>query len=77
MSAERLRAPVGYADTFTILGAENILPPELTRTLEKMVGFRKRLVHVYAGVDDRVIHEYLRTRLGGFQFQVHIRRFIS
>lgn len=76
-SAERFRAPLDYADAFTVLGEESIFPPEFTRTLEKMAGFRNRLVHVYAQIDDHLVHEFLRTRLDDFnRFQEYILKFI-
>lgn len=78
ISAQNFRAPIDYADIFEVLSEEKIFPEEFARTLRKMAGFRNRLVHVYAGVDNRVVYEYLGTRLGDFdQFQEYISKFIS
>ncbi|MEW6233559.1 MAG: DUF86 domain-containing protein [Chloroflexota bacterium] len=76
ISAERFRAPLDYADAFTVLGEEKVFPQEFTRTLEKMAGFRNRLVHVYAQIDDHLVYEFLRARLGDFdKFQDYILKF--
>jgi uncharacterized protein YutE (UPF0331/DUF86 family) len=78
ISADRLRAPVDYADIFTVLGEQKVFPAEFTRTLEKMAGFRNRLVHVYGEVDDRIVYEFLQTRLGDFdRFQGYISKLIA
>ncbi|MBI5304805.1 MAG: DUF86 domain-containing protein [Chloroflexi bacterium] len=78
IAAKQFRAPTDYADVFTILGENKIILPEFAQTMRKMAGFRNLLVHVYAEVDDRRVHEYLETRLGDFaQFQQYILQFIE
>jgi len=78
IAAKQLRAPTDYADVFTILGENQIVPAEFTITLGKMIGFRNLLVHVYAQVDDQRVYEYLTTRLTDFeQFQQYILQFLD
>lgn len=78
ISAEHLRAPSEYADVFRVLGERKIFPPEFVRTLEQMVGFRNRLVHVYDDVNDNRVHEFLNTGLVDFdRFQDHILKFLE
>lgn len=78
ISVERLRAPSEYADVFRVLGERKIFPPEFVHTLEQMVGFRNRLVHMYDDVNDRRVHEFLNTGLTDFdRFQDHILKFLE
>lgn len=78
ISAQQFRPPIDYADIFTVLGENKILPQDFALILGKMAGFRNLLVHVYAEVDDRRVYEYLRTRLDDFeQFQRYVLKFIE
>jgi uncharacterized protein YutE (UPF0331/DUF86 family) len=67
ISSERLRTPRDYRDAFTVLNEAGILPDGLTRRMQALVGLRNLLVHVYWDVDDRVVHEGIRTELGDFE----------
>lgn len=60
IAAEGLRAPADYADAFRSLSEADVLDGELARRLEGMARFRNLLVHVYARVDDRRVHGFLR-----------------
>ncbi len=78
IAADKFRAPMDYADVFRVLGENKLFPEDFTRTLEKMAGFRNRLVHVYSDVDDKMVHEFLRTRLGDFEkFKEFVLKFIE
>lgn len=44
----------------------------------KMAGYRNRLVHVYPDVDDHLLDEFLRTRLGDLdRFQGEVLKFLA
>lgn len=78
IATRQFRAPVDYADVFTILGENKIISQEFARTLGKMAGFSNLLVHTYVEVDDQRVHEYLTTRLSDFdQFQQYVLQFIE
>ncbi|MCX7841156.1 MAG: DUF86 domain-containing protein [Anaerolineae bacterium] len=78
IAGKQFRAPTDYADVFRILGENQVIPKEFARTLGKMAGFRNLLVHNYLEVDDRLVHENLRTRLSDFeQFQNYILQFLE
>lgn len=78
IAGKQFRAPTDYADVFRILGENQVIPKEFSLTLAKMAGFRNLLVHNYSEVDDRLVHENLRTRLSDLeQFQNYILRFLE
>jgi uncharacterized protein YutE (UPF0331/DUF86 family) len=48
--------------------AENgVLDPEFASELEKMAGFRNRLVHLYWDINIKEIWNILQTKLGDFE----------
>jgi uncharacterized protein YutE (UPF0331/DUF86 family) len=54
--AERgLRAPRTSADTFVILGEAHLLEPEFAASLQRMCGFRNRLVHEPDALDAAIV----------------------
>lgn len=61
IASEGLRAPSDYADAFRSLAEASLIERDLRDRLEKMARFRNLLVHVYAEVDDRRVHEFLRS----------------
>lgn len=63
IASEGLRAPVDYADAFRSLREADMLARGLADRLEAMARFRNLLVHVYAEVDDRRVHEFLAADL--------------
>jgi uncharacterized protein YutE (UPF0331/DUF86 family)/predicted nucleotidyltransferase len=78
IAGSQFRSPTDYADVFRILGENQVIPQDFVSTLEKMAGFRNLLVHIYAEVNDRQVHETLRTRLGDLeQFQHYVLQFID
>ena len=60
IASEGLRAPADYADAFRSLRDAGIIAADLSDRLEAMARFRNLLVHLYAEVDDRRVHEFLR-----------------
>jgi uncharacterized protein YutE (UPF0331/DUF86 family) len=67
ISSERFRAPKDYADTFTVLEEQNIIPRDLGHRLRQMAKFRNRLVHLYGEIDDRAVHNIARDDLGDIE----------
>lgn len=59
--ARRFQIPAtSYAACFEQLAKENVLPPELSGKLRKMIRFRNLLTHRYWEIDDRRVAEYAR-----------------
>jgi uncharacterized protein YutE (UPF0331/DUF86 family) len=67
IASEGYRAPVDYADAFRSLVEAGVLERSLGERLEAMSRFRNLLVHVYAEVDDRRVHGYLRADLADLE----------
>ena len=63
IASEGYRAPVDYADAFTSLSEAGVLAADLAGRLEAMARFCNLLVHQYAEIDDRRVHEFLRQDL--------------
>lgn len=59
-----------YAETnkevFEILIREEVVPRELSATLDDMAGFRNLMVHNYTRIDDARVYTILQKRLGDF-----------
>ena len=58
------RVPEDYGDTFKVMAEAGVLVKEFAQELRNMAKFRNRLVHLYWEVDDKQVHEILKTRLG-------------
>ncbi|MGQ9558073.1 MAG: type VII toxin-antitoxin system HepT family RNase toxin [Desulfurispora sp.] len=71
--AERgYRPPSSYADIFTVLHEEGLIPEDLAGTMRKIAGFRNILVHDYLDVDPQIVYTCLQ-RLEDFQrFAEHV-----
>jgi uncharacterized protein YutE (UPF0331/DUF86 family) len=67
IASEGYRAPADYADAFRSLVESGVLDSALGERLESMSRFRNLLIHVYAEVDDRRVHGYLRGDLGDLE----------
>ena len=75
---ERLRVPETAAGAFDVLAEHGILPPELGRSLGRMVGFRNILVHEYARLDAAIVLRVLRQDLGEIQaFRDAVLRYLN
>ncbi len=57
------RVPEEYAEGFAILGEAGIIPPQLSRNLQKMARFRNLLVHLYWSVDYERLYDIIRENL--------------
>jgi uncharacterized protein YutE (UPF0331/DUF86 family) len=78
IAALGLPRPDEYRDVFRILGAHGVITSDFAPRLEAMAGFRNRLVHVYAGIDARLVHAYLQDERGDFdEFGRQIAAFLA
>lgn len=62
-----MRAPTGYADTFSVLLENAVINPELSTIMEKMAKFRNVVVHQYEGVDTEIVIAILTKHLNDFE----------
>ncbi len=63
ISAEGWRVPRDFRDAFTVLEERGVIDPPLAERLRALAGLRNRLVHLYAEVDDALVHRALRDGL--------------
>lgn len=66
ISAERFRRPSDFADAFAVLYENGLIDKGLEERLQNMARFRNLLVHLYGKVDDKRVHEFLKTSLDDF-----------
>ena len=67
------RAPASYAECFGIIKENGIITGPLSGRLVVMAKFRNFLIHRYADVDDRLIHQticQIPTDLTGYLSEV-------
>ena len=70
VSAKHLkRVPEEYAECFAILSDAQIIPKELSETLQRMARFRNLLVHMYWKLDYPAVYDLIQHQL------VDLRRF--
>lgn len=67
ISRNGYRVPEDYGDTFKVMSEAGALDEAFSEELKKMAKFRNRLVHLYWEVEDKQVHEILRSRLGDFK----------
>jgi len=59
----KLGLPKESRQSFELLGTSGIIPQELARTLQGMVGFRNILVHGYQKLDIEIMIDIIENRL--------------
>lgn len=59
--ARGLGAPSTYGDAFRALARDGVIEAELAQNLVRAAGFRNVLVHAYADLDLRRVHEAARS----------------
>lgn len=64
---KRLGVPQSGREAFSLLERAGILPAELARQMEKMVGFRNIAVHAYQEISLAVLKGILESRLTDLQ----------
>ncbi|HHF55860.1 MAG TPA: DUF86 domain-containing protein [Thermoplasmatales archaeon] len=78
ISFERLKKPETYREIIEILGKANILPEDFARKFIEAVKFRNILVHMYADIDVKIIHEILQEKIDDFnEFAKYIARYLE
>ncbi len=60
---KKFRKPTTMTEAFYILEEENIIPPELTKKLVNMVGFRNIISHDYEKIDYDIVYDILHNGL--------------
>lgn len=74
----RLGIPAEEDDLFEKLEAAGIMSPRTREMLKEMKGFRNILVHEYARIDDGMVYEVARCRLGDFEtFKEEVLRYLK
>ena len=61
-----MRAPTGYADTFSVLMENAVTDSALSETMVRMAKFRNVVVHQYEGVDAEIVISVLTRHLNDF-----------
>lgn len=66
VSKRRLGTPTTSRDAFALLVDDGLLPPELGRTMSRMVGFRNLAVHQYLKLDLGILVNVVEKNLPDF-----------
>ena len=53
--------PKDYFESFTMLGRHRVLPAEFSEQIASAAGLRNRIVHEYDVLDDRKVHQAIKT----------------
>ena len=73
----RLGLPAEEDDLFERLARRGVVSAAMAETLRRMKGLRNLLVHDYGRIDDRLVFETVRTRLGDFdEFKEEVLTFL-
>lgn len=67
VSGLKLGLPSEENDLFDKMHKRNLLSPGMTSLLKEMRAFRNILIHEYAEVDNEIVYEKAKTRLGDFE----------
>ena len=67
ISGLKLGLPHEENDLFDKMSNKNIFSPEMASLLKEMRAFRNILIHEYAEVDNEIVYEMAKTRLGDFE----------
>ncbi len=73
ISDEGFRSPKSYAESFTVLAENGIIPMESVREYQMMAQFRNKIVHYYEKIEPEQVFVIFQKRLGtleGFVRQV-------
>lgn len=78
ISANKLKAPEDYADSFKVLAEKGVFDEPFVQRLIEMARFRNRLVHIYWNLDDELIFKIITEDLKDIeQFLDIIRTILS
>ncbi len=63
VSTRKLGLPQNKRDAFKILEENNIIDNDLSKTMQKMIGFRNIAVHDYRSLDEDVLQDVIENHL--------------
>lgn len=66
VKARRLGHPQFVRELFVMLAEEGVIPPNLSRQVQNMVGFRNVAVHDYTKINLDIVEAIVRERLADF-----------
>ncbi|MDR7869612.1 MAG: DUF86 domain-containing protein [Tissierellaceae bacterium] len=66
ISSAEVERPSTYRETILTLAKLDIIPEKYANELSKMVGFRNILVHDYTKIEESIILDILKNRIGDF-----------
>jgi uncharacterized protein YutE (UPF0331/DUF86 family) len=67
IARKRYRVPDSYAEAFTVLVEQGILPAEDEATFRQIAKFRNRVVHLYHEVDNKEVFRILKESTGDIE----------
>lgn len=74
----RLGLPSEEDDLFAKLGEAGVISSRTEGTLKEMKGFRNIIVHEYAHIDEQIVFQMAKTKLGDFEsFKQEVLRYLS
>lgn len=78
VAAQGYGEPETYAEAFSLLAEHEVIDKEFSRELEKMVGFRNRVIHRYWDIDFEQVYQIFKEHLDDFKrFEREIIKFIK
>lgn len=78
IAREGFRLPEDNKDVIAVLGENDVLPGALLTNLIAMARFRNLIVHDYARIDDQIVLDIVKRRLGDFDaFAQAIVRYVE
>lgn len=78
ISDEGLRSPTTYADAFTVLAENGIIPWDSIPEYQMMAQFRNKIVHFYEKVDPEMVYGIFKNNLDTFEkFSIQIQKFLK
>lgn len=60
----KLGVPTDSAESFSLLARGGIIPEELSRRLQKMIGFRNTAIHEYQGLNIAIVRAVITGNTG-------------
>jgi len=78
IAREGFRLPEDNKDVIAVLGENDVIPGALLPNLIAMARFRNMIVHDYARIDDQIVLDIVKRRLGDFDaFAQAIVRYVE
>jgi uncharacterized protein YutE (UPF0331/DUF86 family) len=78
VSGLNLKEPETYAECFSIIASQGVIPSMHISTFQSMVRFRNILIHVYDTIDDSLTYSIFKNHLNDFKiFITVIRQYIK